>query len=114
MYATLIAFFTALFGKHGATREMACRPNWAAIKPSNEGMWIHAATGHRLVRPDLDPAHIPTPTPNGTRHAVALLIPIGLSLVSPAYLSPCTEASCWVLPGHGMVRGEVAVVWRPA
>ena len=117
MFAALIPFSTALFGEHGATQatSLAYGLNMLVITLCSWGMWVYATTGGRLVRPDLDPALIRGPSLMGRVYAVALLVPIGLSFVSPR--------ASFIL--YGMIvfgfllatvsgRWEVAMVWRPA
>jgi uncharacterized membrane protein len=117
LFAALIPFSTALFGEHGATQvtSLVYGLNMLAISLSAWGMWAYAATGHRLVRPDLDPALIRGPSLMGRAYAAVLLIPIGLSFASPLV--------SFIL--YGMIvlgffsatvsgRWEVAMVWRPA
>lgn len=117
MLAALIPFSTALFGEHGATHVTALvyGLNMLAISLCGWAMWAYAATGHRLVRPDLDPALIRGPSLMGRVYAVALLLPIGLSFVSPRV--------SFILYGLFVLgffsatvsgRWEVAMVWRPA
>ncbi len=117
LFAALIPFSTALFGEHGAGRvtSLVYGLNMLAISLSLWGMWAYAATGHRLVRPDLEPALIRGGSLMGRAYALAMLVPIGLSFVSPSV--------SFIL--YGMIvfgfflatlsgRWEVAMVWRPA
>ena len=117
MFAALIPFSTALFGEHGATPETALvyGVNMLAITLSNWGMWTYAATGHRLVRPDLDPALIRAPSLMGRAYVVALLIPIALAFVSPLasfILYGLIVLGFFLATVSG--RWEAAMVWRPA
>jgi uncharacterized membrane protein len=116
LFAALIPFSTALFGEHGATEvtSLVYGLNMLAITLSNWSMWTYAATGHRLVRPDLDPALIRGPSLMGRAYTVVLVIPIGLSFVNPTasfVLYGLVVLGFLVATVSG--RWEVAMVWRP-
>lgn len=117
MFAALIPFSSALFGEHGATRvtSLVYGLNMLAIVLANWSMWIYSATGHRLVNPDLDPALIRGPSLMGGVYTAALLIPIGLSFVSPFVsfmLYGMIVFGFFLATVSG--RWEVAMVWRIA
>ncbi len=116
LFAALIPFSTALFGEHGATRTtaLAYGCNMLAIPLTGWAMWSYASAGHRLVRPDLDPALIRGPSLMGRAYAVALLIPIGLSFVNPVVsfvLYGMIVFGFFVATVSG--RWDVAMVWPP-
>jgi uncharacterized membrane protein len=117
LFAALVPFSTALFGEHGATRvtSLVYGLNMLSIMLSNWGMWTYAAAGHRLVRSDLDPALIRGPSLMGRAYTVALLVPLGLSFVSPLVsfiLYGMIVVGFFLATVFG--RWDVAMVWRSA
>ncbi len=117
LFAALIPFSTALFGEHGAGRvtSLVYGLNMLAISLSLWGMWAYAATGHRLVRPDLEPGLIRGGSLMGLAYAGGLLVPIGLSFVNPSVsfvLYGLIVFGFFLATLSG--RWEVAMVWRPA
>ncbi len=85
LFAALIPFTTVLFGEHGATQWTALLYglNMLVVVAAGWGLWSYVSTGHRLVRPDLDPTLIRDGRRMGYVYAGVMAIPIILAFVSP-------------------------------